>query len=266
MTQYLTTSEELISIADAIRAKTGENSPLVYPAGFVTDIGKLCKYDWRGENVTLVKNILNENITLADTDFPNITPSTSTSVILPEVSLTSEKVYRPMTSEELFMVYTLSVKFVYKSGYTPATAMDEQYEIYTIRAARRPTQSSNLTYKNYFTTIATNFSEAGIYFNNSGSSRSVEWGNNVGVFINCSIGTSNSDLASQPQVGITPRSPSIRFAASNNYMTTTASSNVDAEKTTIHYTLDMYVCNTNSIASGMTDSVMNLYQAAHAND
>lgn len=266
MAQYLTTGEELTSIANAIRAKTGENSSLVYPNGFVTDIGKLCKYDWRGENVTLVKNILNENITLADTDFPNITPSTSTSVILPEYNITSEKIYRDMTSEELLMIYTLSVKFAYKSGYTPTTALDEQYEVYTIRAARRPIQSSNLTYKNYFATIATNFSEVGIYFNNDGSGRGVEWGNNIGVYMNCSLGTSNSDLASSPDVGITPRSPSIRFAASNNYMTTTASNNIDAEKTTIHYTLDMYVCSTNSTASGMIDSVIDLYQAAHAND
>ena len=266
MAQYLTTSEDLTSIADTIRAKTGENSPLVYPTGFITDIGKLCKYDWKGENLTLISHILNETITLADTNFPNITPSTSTSVILPEYNINSAKVYRDMISEELFMVYTLSVKFAYKSGYTPTTALDEQYEVYTIRAARRPTQVSNFTYKNYFTTISTNFSEVGIYFNNTGSARSVEWGNNIGVYMNCSLGTSNSDLVSSPDTGITPRFPSIRFAASNNYMTTTASNNIDAEKTTIHYTLDMYVCNANSMASGMTDSVINLYQAAHAND
>ena len=265
MGRVYTTSEDLTSVANAIRAKTGDDSALVYPTGFVSAIQGI-QYDWRGENVTLVKNILDETITLADTDFPNITPSTSTSVILPEVSLTSEKVYRPMTSEELLMIYTLYVKFAYKSGYTPISAFDEQYEVYTIRAARRPTQLSDLTYKNYFTTIATNFSEFGIYFNNSGTDRGIEWGNNSGVYMNCSIGTSNSDLVSQPAVGITPRSPSIRFAASNSYMTTTASNNVDAANTTIHYTLDMYVCSINSTASGMTDSVVDLYQAVHAND
>ena len=128
MGRVYTTSEDLTSVANAIRAKTGNSSALVYPTGFVSAIGGITTgtaYDWRGENTTLVKNILNENITLADTDFPNITPSTSTSVLLPEANLTSEKVFRTMTSEELLMVYTLSVKFAYKSGYTPTSAMDE---------------------------------------------------------------------------------------------------------------------------------------------
>lgn len=38
---YLTTTSELKSIADAIRAKGGTTDPLVYPGGFVTAIGAL---------------------------------------------------------------------------------------------------------------------------------------------------------------------------------------------------------------------------------
>ena len=156
MGKVYTTSEDLTSVANAIRAKTGDSSALVYPTGFVSAIEGIttgAAYDWRGENTILVKNILNENITLADTDFPNITPSTSTAVLLPEYNITSEKTFRTMTSEELFLVYTLSVKFAYKSGYTPISALDEQYEVYTIRATRRPTQLSDFTYKNYFSEI-----------------------------------------------------------------------------------------------------------------
>ena len=43
MAQYVTTGEELTSIADAIRAASGENSPLVYPTGFVNKINELRK-------------------------------------------------------------------------------------------------------------------------------------------------------------------------------------------------------------------------------
>lgn len=261
MAQYLTTGEDLTSIADAIRAKTGENSPLVYPTGFVTDIGKLCKYNWKGDNLTLISHILNENITLADTNFSNITPSTSTSVILPEGPLSDYKIYRPMVNEDLVMIYTLNTKFAYKSDYTPAGALDEQYEIYTLFASRRPTDINNLTYNNYFSALESHFLEFGIYFGSWGG-RGIEWGNNIGVFMQASVGLSNQDLRDNDAVGITPRSPSIRFAASNNYMNTTACSNIDIENTSIHYTLDMYTCS-NALASGQVSDVMNLYWADH---
>ena len=260
MAQYLTTGEDLTSIANAIRAKTGENSPLIYPTGFVTDIGKLCKYNWKGDNLTLFSHILNENITLADTNFSNITPSTSTSVILPEGALSNYKVYMPMINEDLVMIYTLNTKFAYKSDYTPINALDEQYEIYTIFASRRPIDVNNLTYNNFFSALESHFLECGIYFGSGG--RNIEWGNNVGVFMQASIGLSNQDLRYNDEVGITPRSPSIRFAASNNYMNTTACNNIDIENTSIHYTLDMYTC-PNALASGQVSDVMNLYWADH---
>ena len=261
MAQYLTTSEELTSIADAIRAKTGGNSSLVYPTGFVTDIGKLCKYNWKGENAILVSNLLNRTISLADTNFPNITPSTSTSTILAEQNLTENKIWRAMENEDLIIVSTLAVKFAYKSGYTPIQALDEQYEVYTVSATRRPRKISNLAFNNYFSSLNGKFEEIGIFFDNQGN-RSVEWGNNVGVFMYCSLALSNQDSSNGDNVGIIPRSPSLRFAASNTYMTTTACSNIDAENTSIHYTLDMYTCSY-SETSGLRDNVMDLYWANH---
>ena len=41
MAQYMTTSEELTSIANAIRTKTGGSSPLTYPTGFVSAINAI---------------------------------------------------------------------------------------------------------------------------------------------------------------------------------------------------------------------------------
>ena len=40
-TDYLTTTSELTSVADAIRTKGGTSSPLTYPTGFVTAIGNI---------------------------------------------------------------------------------------------------------------------------------------------------------------------------------------------------------------------------------
>ncbi len=41
VTQYLTTSTDLIAVANAIRAKGGTTTPLVYPNGFVTAINNI---------------------------------------------------------------------------------------------------------------------------------------------------------------------------------------------------------------------------------
>lgn len=41
MATYLTNTEELTLIADAIREKTGGEDPMVYPEGFVSEIGTL---------------------------------------------------------------------------------------------------------------------------------------------------------------------------------------------------------------------------------
>ena len=41
MANYLTNTEELTLIADAIREKTGGEDPMVYPEGFVSESGTL---------------------------------------------------------------------------------------------------------------------------------------------------------------------------------------------------------------------------------
>lgn len=38
---YLTTDTELKAVADAIRAQTGSSQPIVYPTGFVSEIGSI---------------------------------------------------------------------------------------------------------------------------------------------------------------------------------------------------------------------------------
>ena len=60
MGRVYTTSEDLTSVANAIRAKTGNSSALVYPTEFVSAIGGITTgtaYDWKGENITLVKMV-----------------------------------------------------------------------------------------------------------------------------------------------------------------------------------------------------------------
>ena len=81
MSQYSTTGEDLTSIANAIRTASGENSPLVYPTGFVNKINELSKYSWQGKNAELVWQSNDIILTLADTSISSWTPSTSATTI-----------------------------------------------------------------------------------------------------------------------------------------------------------------------------------------
>jgi len=78
MAKYYTTTEELTSIANAIRAKTGNNSALIYPSGFINEIGNIDgkPVNEIGINPQLVTTTHDLTIKLSDTDWDNVTLST----------------------------------------------------------------------------------------------------------------------------------------------------------------------------------------------
>ena len=93
MAIYRTTDTELTSIANAIRAKTGGSSSLVYPTGFVSAINgistgggsssyNLVLKDVNGD--TTSSNSISNDITLG---VKGITPSSSAQIITPETGL-----------------------------------------------------------------------------------------------------------------------------------------------------------------------------------
>jgi hypothetical protein len=121
MAQYITTGEELTSIANAIRAKTGENSPLVYPNGFVNAINGM-EWNWVGANPELIWESEDYNIAFADTLLPTWTPSTTAFTMYDSVicasglTLDSTKHYN--------IVFETYVNFVYNTN--PSVAYTEQ--------------------------------------------------------------------------------------------------------------------------------------------
>lgn len=82
MGKVYTTSEDLTSIADAIRAKGRTNSSLVYPSGFVSAIENIQGDVWDGYGANPeVLYTQNYDITLDNTNISSITPSTTEQAI-----------------------------------------------------------------------------------------------------------------------------------------------------------------------------------------
>ena len=84
MAKYYTTTEELTSIANAIRAKTGNNSALIYPSDFINEIGNIDgkPVNEIGINPQLVTTTHDLVIKLSDTDWANVTLSTDQAQLL----------------------------------------------------------------------------------------------------------------------------------------------------------------------------------------
>ena len=60
MARYTASAAEITSIANAIRAKTNNNSPLVFPTGFVSAINNIPvtnELTWMGSNVELADTL-----------------------------------------------------------------------------------------------------------------------------------------------------------------------------------------------------------------
>ena len=80
MGKVYTTSEDLTSVANAIRAKGGSNSSLVYPSGFITGIENIQMDTWDGfgANPEFVQTLYEETLTVAETNWDSVTSSSGT--------------------------------------------------------------------------------------------------------------------------------------------------------------------------------------------
>ena len=127
MGKVYTTSENLTSIANAIRAKSGNNSSLVYPTGFINEIENISGDIWDGYGANPVLLYSHDyNIAIEDTSIASITPSTTNQVIYTIPTLTINDI-SPTTYDFYFHV-TGYINFLYKQELT--TPYLSQYNYY----------------------------------------------------------------------------------------------------------------------------------------
>lgn len=323
MAVYRTTDTELTSIADAIRAKTGGSSSLVYPTGFVSainsistsggsassnnlilkdangdttststissditlgtksitptssaqiitpetgldgyhtvNVGAMPAYNFMGENLILVQNLYNQEISLDDTSFSSWTPSTSTGTILATSSLSP--IYLPVQYDYIIKV-TGYVKYVYE-GEVPSAAITEYFMSGFQPFGQRPNVLSSFINSTYdYVTYGPTFQNLIIIFHNSSGTPSIS-GNNYGIMINMtSPGTSSP--GSTTDFGMTPRTPQIRAVANSGYMSTAAFSELDTTNTKIYMKMDLYRCESRNDAWHNTmQEMIDMYNTLH---
>ena len=140
MADYLVTDTELTSLANAIRTKTGNNSSLTFPSGFVSAIegittGSNNTWDGFGENPVFISTLLNDEILFKNTDFATWTPSTTASIILPLENITTMSL--AMGQYDYMSICNIIIKVAYIDGTTVTNAPLEFYYTCIMNYAKR---------------------------------------------------------------------------------------------------------------------------------
>lgn len=234
MAQYMTTSEELTSIANAIRAKSGSNSSLTYPTGFINEIGNINTgnnntYDGFGVNPVLVYTY-NQSLKLSDTDWSNITLSSSRQIIVDANTLPDITINENNYSYLFFL--NGYINYQYTENIYPRMVELNQFSI-SIRM--RVPQSSN--FSNYSSWNSSTFSAlhvANYKRETSENTYSINGGTvNAGITINIVHPTWDTTKVSLS-------TPIIYAMLSSSLFPQNIADIIDTDKTTINYTLKLY--------------------------
>lgn len=258
MAQYLTTGEDLTSIANAIRTASGENSPLVYPTGFVNKIGELSKYTWFGANPTVEWESDDIVLSFADTTLSSWTPSTTAAAIFTPASLTSSAVQ--LDHDRHYAIsYEIYTNYIYTEIPSVPHAI-ENYYVGSYHFGARPNSVSN--FQNNIKDWVTYAIAPSVFFQiytNSNGSLSVT-NNTYGIY----FGVQYPRLSNQnkPIIGCNVYEPSISARAHNDYMRAGAFDLLDLDNSNIHIKVRIYGASENTM-SAINDRIKELYNINH---
>lgn len=258
MAIYRTTTAELTSIADAIRAKTGETSSLIYPTGFVSAIegitaGSSAPYSYLGENAELIDTLYEHTFKLSDTNFNASSITTSNATILNYQSLGSIQ----LSADYDYIIKNSAYVLYEYTGTVTASRFLEMYYAGLMPFGRKPSVLNDFT-NNTVSTVSTGIS-TGLY---NGLRHNNTWtANSAGITFSTYGPTFSNNTSST--FGATPYTLTIRANSNSTYMAADAINAIDTDKTTIYMKIELYRCNQNDIWHGLNEETVKLYQAVH---
>lgn len=260
MAFYRTTDTELTSIADAIRVKTGNNSPLVYPTGFINAIGGLtsASYNWLGEDALLIYTPYEQTIKLSDTDFNASSVTTSNTTILAQANLTQVNV----STDWDYVVKILGyVNYQYSGTPTLSALITDGCYCGIINMGKKP-----YTLNEFINQTDSTF----VYATNTSYQQNLYYTSNSKLYTTANIyGISFSSYnpsfssADDSTVSITLKTPAIRISSNANYMSQASINALDPNNTTIYMKIELYRINKTGLFHGILNEHLQLYKNAH---
>ena len=264
MAKYRTDTTELTSIADAIRAKTGSNSSLVYPTGFVSAINGITTaaevpFNPLGKNLELINTVYENTLTLANTSFNASSVTTSNSTIYSQQTLTSIDLSASYDYTEVAMAYVL---YQYTETPTQTAFPTEAYWICLYPFGRKPSEPSSIVNNSFdYIQYGPGASQlTTLYYNASGTyaltinAYGINFGLNPASFTNRTSAT----------FGCTLYTPIIRINYNDNYISTNSINALDTANTIIYMKLDLYRSNQGNLFNWINQKTIDLYQQVHS--
>ena len=263
MAIYRTNTEELTSIADAIRAKTGSNSSLVYPTGFVSAINGIttatdAPFVWLGKNTELVDTLYNQSIALKDTSFDASTVTTSNTLIRDYEALT------PLSLSGLYdysQVATIYVDYHYTGTPAHSALPVETYWIGVFPFGRKPYTPTNFANGefNYITYGNAPGMYATLYYATTGNLEITA--NSYGF--NFQLYAPDFTNRLSDTFGCTLYVPNIRVYSNSTYISTNSINALDTENTTFNITVKLYRSDQGNMQHWLNQELMDLFQQVH---
>lgn len=256
MAIYRTNTEELTSIADAIRVKTSSNSSLIYPTGFVSAINEI------SANTLLYTKVIDEQtLTLADTDFANWDSSSSNALIYPSTTLDSFRC--DMTDKTCMITCYGYIKYAYTTE-IPINSGIWCGQVSILQCSPRPDNSQSLLNKENIYINSMNFAANALllYKDNQGYESSTN--NGYGILLNDQrISTGSNSNPSNFQ--IVPKTPTIRIVPNATYSSVDSYSYINPQNTIIYYKIIYEEYPNNQIYNKIYNLTSNLYIQSHSN-
>lgn len=230
----------LTSIANAIRGKSGGSSQLLFPGGFVTEIGQINHRanDWMGDEVEFVSEFHRSKTLLSSTDFSTWTPSKTATDMKASGNLSTISIN--LSDYEYMIEWLWQFTAAYPSGQTYKNTIDRQVGVIYQTAHRRPYGLENFSAENfaynYVTALATNIGYL-VYWNGSGT-HTWTTGNSYGLY--CSSVNATVSSTSADAVNLTPKTPKIVARCSDTYFTTTRAGEIDTANSLIIMVGNLY--------------------------
>lgn len=258
MARYTASTAEITSIANAIRAKTNNNSPLVFPTGFVSAINNIPvtnELTWMGSNVELADTLYDQTIKLSETSFDASAVTTNNTTIyafsaLPSINLSASYDYTQLIKvigkfqymsslqQVAHPLYTHWIGF-YPFGRKPATANDfiNNNFNYVVYGAGGGVQ--NTIFYSRYDALQLTANPYGFNFQ-----------------IQAPVFTNRYDSA----FGCTLYGPNIRIMSHNDYFGADGINALDTENTTFHIIIELYRSDQNNILHWCNQEAVRLYQ------
>jgi hypothetical protein len=208
-----------------------------------------------GTNPVKIADYAAQTVALSSTSFATWTPSTTATDIYASSNVGTASLNTGNYDYEI--VWFFDISFVYDGTESGARI---RRECLSIRQSvyKSPSNLANLSSKTYnYNRCATLFTSGVVDYYNSSNSTAISYTNSVGIYPSAIAATFSSNTSGTPT--ITVKTPKVRAACHNTYLTTANCAKIDKTNTKFTIRGELWRVDKDSAMQGMYRNIVELY-------